>query len=107
MSKAKDRQAIDELFKEFHYVDDLGLIKSKLTKLCATIRQEERRAAFTDAITWAKKVHAVKVDAARDAASSDEFAAMRLGHEADGVQRVIETLEATANDQKAPDGDRP
>lgn len=53
-----------------------------------------RREVFKEAIQWARKVQAVKLNAARDAASSDEFAAMRLLNEAAGAERVVESLEA-------------
>lgn len=41
--KDKDANVIYNLFSEFHYADDLGVIKSKLTEYVTTIRQEERR----------------------------------------------------------------
>lgn len=41
-----DRNKIDELFKEFHYADDLGVIKSKLTRYVAAVRKEVWQAAL-------------------------------------------------------------
>lgn len=40
----KDKKAIHDLFCEFHYADNLGLIKSKLVEYVATARREAREA---------------------------------------------------------------
>lgn len=50
----KDSNVIHNLFAEYHYADDLGVIKSKVAEYVATVRREERVAAFSDAIRIAK-----------------------------------------------------
>lgn len=54
MTNEKDANAIHKLFLEFHYADDLGVIKSKLSEYVATVRKEEREAVFKEAIEIAK-----------------------------------------------------
>lgn len=49
MTNEKDANVIHNLFAEYHYADDLGVIKSKLAEYVATVRREEREAAFKDA----------------------------------------------------------
>lgn len=52
--RQQDINAIHNLFYEYHYADDLGVIKSKLAEYVATARQEAKEAAFKDMITKAK-----------------------------------------------------
>lgn len=40
MENEKDANEIHKLFLEFHYADDLGVIKSKLAEYVATVRAE-------------------------------------------------------------------
>lgn len=52
----EDRKAIDQLFKEHHYTDDLGVIKSKLAGYVAGVRQDERTATTKLAIDAAHEI---------------------------------------------------
>ena len=56
--------------------------------------REARREVWDAAIRLGFKVHAVKLAAARDAVIDNEYASIRLGHEADGALRIVECLEA-------------
>lgn len=44
--KREDINVIHNLFYEYHYADDLGVVKSKLAEYVATVRREEREATF-------------------------------------------------------------
>lgn len=77
----------------------IGYIR-ELEHALSCVHKESRATVFKEAIKWAKKVETVKRNAARDASTDDEFAAMRLAHEADGALRVVETLEAAASDEE-------
>lgn len=52
MSEDKDKNVIHNLFYEFHYADDLGVIKSKLVEYVATVRKAEKVAAFKAAADY-------------------------------------------------------
>lgn len=48
MTNEKDANVIHNLFYEFHYADDLGVIKSKLSEYVATVRAEAKDAADSE-----------------------------------------------------------
>lgn len=88
--KAPERIWIDWQEREFHLKPLAGYAEYVHADLVATKVKE----AFKECIRWAKKVQSVKLNAAHDARADDEFAAMRLSHEADGALRVVDTLKA-------------
>lgn len=45
MTNEKDANVIHNLFAEYHYADDLGVIKSKLAEYVATVRAEALKEA--------------------------------------------------------------
>lgn len=100
MKQQTQERVRDTLNRHYDYPSQRLAFKSCLddfTKLLISTEKEARAAAFREAIGWANKIQAVKLNAARDASSHDEHATMRLSYEADGAQRVAETLEAAAN----------
>lgn len=99
MTKVAERDAATakQIVKRYldDYINDYQL-ESQFATALATVRQ----ATWQAAIGWAKKVQTVKLDAARDASTNDEYAAVRLSHEADGAKRVVETLESAAKQER-------
>lgn len=85
MKNEKDENVIHNLFAEFHYADDLGVIKSKLAEYVATIRKEERQATWRDAIA--------EIESVARLASQGSVVAL-------ACVKIIERFEAAATEGK-------
>lgn len=88
-----DRNVIDKLFKEFHYADDLGVIKSKLTEYIAVVQQKARAAAFREAAILCREQESPEYD----------IEVMASGWE-DCKLHCAEMLEAAVNSARDSEG---
>lgn len=83
----RDGNVIHNLFAEFHYADDLGVIKSKLAEYVTTVRKKARAAVFKEAIGMVATL------------PTQETMNYRRGYE-EGVRDAIRTIEAAANTEE-------